>query len=194
MHIPADWSALLRAIRRVCPTAVIAGGALRDLDNGREVKDIDVFVFADSDREAFAAMEALNGANLDVSYDETFEGGKAYPEDQNLEVIQIAELHGHDLEVPVQLIFVRWDTARIVERFDYGICRLSWDGETLTRPPEYDEDKAAKVFRLRRDRPTPISMRGSVRRYARLTAEKYPDWDWWPFEAQLDCFALFDAA
>jgi len=177
MNIPPSWGALLRSIRAVCPTAVLAGGALRDLDNGREVKDLDIFIYADSDKQAFSGIRDLTAAGFEVSYDETFEGGKAYPEDQNLEVIQIADLEPVE-GWAVQLIFVRWDTARIIDRFDYGICQMSWDGEVLTKGEHYEADKAAQVFRLRRARPTPISMRGSVKRYARLTADKYPGWDW----------------
>lgn len=190
MNIPDSWGALVRSIREVCPTAVLAGGALRDLDNAREVKDLDIFIFADSDREAFGHIDALNAGPFSVSFDETFEGGKAYPEDQNLEVIQIADLLDHDL--PVQLIFVRWPTDRIVERFDYGICQLAYDGSELTKGEHYEADKAAQVFQLRRDRPTPVSMRGSVRRYARLTAEKYAGWDWAPYGG-LEGLEVFDA-
>lgn len=188
--IPFGWRELLAAVQAVCPTAVLAGGCLRDRDNGRPVKDLDIFIFADSDREAFGHINALTESEFEVSYDETYEGGGAYPDDQNLEVIQIAALHaGPAMEnlggLPVQLIFTRWDTSRIVERFDYGICRLSFDGENIVRPLEYDEDREAQVFRLRRDRPTAISMRGSIRRYARLVNEKYEGWDWWPFEQTL---------
>lgn len=173
--IPAEWTELLLRIRAVCPTAVLAGGALRDLDNGREVKDLDVFIGEGTMDGALRAIRALQEAGFEVVYDETFEGGKVYPEDQNLEVVLVAEMEGFDL--PVQLIFTGWRTEIIVDRFDYGVCRLSWDGKELVRPPEYDEDKAAQVFRLRRDRPSPASLRGSVRRYARLV-EKYPGWDW----------------
>lgn len=180
--IPVKWRELLAAIQAVCPSAVLAGGALRDRDNGVAVKDLDIFITARDARDAFDAIIALTAADLEVSFDET-NGDTAYPEDQNLEVVQIADLHTTITSLPVQLIFTNWDTARIVERFDYGICRLSFDGEQIVRPPEYDEDREKQVFRLRRDRPTPISMRGSIRRYARLTRDKYEGWDWWPYEA-----------
>jgi hypothetical protein len=183
--IPASWGILLRTVRDVCPSAVLAGGALRDWDNGRPVKDLDIFIAADGMDEALAAIARLTRAGFEVSFDETGEE-TAYPEDQNLEVILVADvLNRRPTALPVQLIFTAWDTSQIVERFDYGICRLAYDGERFVRPPEYDEDKAAQVFRLRRDRPTPISMRGSIRRYARLVNSKYAGWDWAAYEAPL---------
>lgn len=178
--IPEPWRKLLASIQTVCPSAVLAGGALRDIDNARPVKDLDIFIHAKGDREAFMAIELLRVAGFDISFDTTFGAGQAYPEDQNLEVVQIADLH--DGPLPAQLIFTNWPTERIVERFDYGICRLSFDGQSIVRPPEYDEDREAQLFRLRRDRPTPISMRGSIRRFARLTNDKYQGWDWAAFE------------
>lgn len=172
--IPPSWTELLLRIREVCPSAVLAGGALRDLDNGRDIKDLDVFIYAESETQARVAMERLGDAGFSVSWEQN--DATVYPEDQNLEVVAVMDLLG--FELPVQLIFTNWDTDFIVDRFDYGICRLSWDGKQLVRPPEYDQDKAAKLFRLRRDRPTPVSLRGSVRRFARLTSGKYAGWDW----------------
>jgi hypothetical protein len=191
MQIPSSWTAAVLAIRAVCPTAVLAGGALRDLDNDRPIKDFDVFIAADDLEAAEDAMASLTEAGLTVAFDPT--ELTVYPEDQNLEVVAVAEIQMPEAlkpfagirALPVQAVFVRWDTAQIVDRFDYGICRLSYDGSgtTVLPPLEYTDDKANKVFRLRRERLTPLSMRGSVKRYARLTAEKYPGWDWQAFEA-----------
>lgn len=178
MEIPPQWASLLRGIRRVVPSAVLAGGALRDLDNDRPVKDLDIFVIAENDRDAEGVTNLLREAGYPVCNDPG--DITAYPEDQNLEVVRVAHLEGRE---DVQFIFVNWDTSRIVERFDYGICQITFDGTALYRSPAYEEDKRDQVFRLRRDRPTPVSMRGSVKRYARLTNEKYPGWDWQPYEA-----------
>lgn len=177
--IPLAWQKELADLRAVCPTAVLAGGALRDLDNGREVKDLDIFIRAMSEREALCAIELLNASGFHVEHQPS--DLTSYPEDQNLEVVLIANVVGSDETPPVQLIFTNWDTDRIVERFDYGICRVAFDGTNLVVSDDYIDDREAQVFRLRRDRPTAISMRGSIHRYARLTADKYPGWTWWPY-------------
>lgn len=192
MNIPQSWRDLLAAIQAVCPTAVIAGGALRDLDNFRPIKDVDIFINARGMVEAQDACAALKAAGYPV--EPTFDEKTVYPEDENLEVVLVTDLgvtvcatdDAYLVQVPVQLIFVNWDTARITDRFDYGICRLSFDGGAVIPPMEYIDDKANKVFKLRRSRPTPLSMRGSIHRYARLTAEKYQGWTWWPFEEPCD--------
>lgn len=188
MNIPQSWRDLLAAIQAVCPSAVIAGGALRDLDNHRPIKDVDIFINARGMDQALDACAALKAAGYPVVPE--FDEKNVYPEDENLEVVLVTDLgvavtatdDAYLTKVPVQLIFVNWDTARITERFDYGICRLSFDGGAVIPPLEYVDDKANKVFRLRRNRPTPMSMRGSIHRYARLIAEKYQGWTWWPFE------------
>lgn len=179
--IPQAWRDVLAAIRAVCPSAVLAGGCLRDRDNGRDVKDLDVFINARWLDDAELCIYQLREGGFNVIFEPSDK--TAYPEDQNLEVVAVAELDASALvNIPVQLIFTNWPTERIVERFDYGICRLSFDGTSIIRPPEYDEDREARVFRLRRERPTAVAMRGSIHRYARLTSEKYAGWTWWPFE------------
>ncbi len=181
MIIPDAWAAILADMQRVCPSAVLAGGCLRDLDNDKPVKDLDVFITEGSMQRVERIVGSLREAGYTV--EPTFGDTTAYPEDQNLAVVAVVGIeHPASSGLAVQLIFTNWDTALITERFDYGICRLAFDGETLTKPPEYIEDKSARVFRLRRDRPTPVSMRGSIRRYARLVNEKYQGWDWWPYE------------
>ena len=44
LTIPSAWRAALGAVQSVVPQAVLAGGALRDRDNGKKVKDLDIFL------------------------------------------------------------------------------------------------------------------------------------------------------
>src|SRR5262245_52415439 len=56
--VPARWQEVLLSLRAGgFPEAVIAGGALRDLDNNRPVKDVDIFV-----RHRDGAVELLDKA------------------------------------------------------------------------------------------------------------------------------------
>lgn len=186
--IPPWWKDILAEAQAVAPSAVLAGGALRDRALDRPIKDLDIFIQASSEREADAIMEELKGVGFRVKYEPS--ELTCYPEDQNLEVVCVADVEGCAL--PVQLIFTTWPTDRIVERFDYGVCRIAFDGQKIVCPPEFDEDAKAKVFRLRRDRPTPASMRGSVHRFARLTNDKYAGWTWWPFESPEQWVGVFE--
>lgn len=173
MEVPAPWQAALAAIQTVCPEAVIGGGCLRDLDNGREVKDIDIFVYGD--KEA-----SLRGLNLrlfgmtGIEHVGDIDPKGMYPVGDGNDVVGFFEIETTDVALPVQIIMVSHDTARICDRFDYGICRISFDGNALTRTPEYEQDKIDQVFKLRRKR-TDAELVASVHRYARLS-KKYEGW------------------
>jgi hypothetical protein len=170
MDIPENWKTLLAAVREVLPDAVIGGGCLRDLDNGREVKDIDIFTSGANMRRLTNNRDELIEAGFDC---DEIDPDKLYPIGDGNDVVGHFDILG-GVGLPVQIIVVNWPIARIVERFDFGICWLAFDGETLTRPVEYDEDKRDKVFRLRRQR-TNEEMVASVHRYARLS-RKYEGW------------------
>jgi tRNA nucleotidyltransferase/poly(A) polymerase len=43
IELPRAWELVLERIRSVLPSAYLAGGAIRDFDNARAVKDFDVF-------------------------------------------------------------------------------------------------------------------------------------------------------
>jgi len=186
MQIPAEWKAALTAVQAIYPEAVIAGGCLRDLDNGREVKDIDIFVRGD----AAPVLENLHARLLREGYAaEDIDEDSMYPVGERNEVVGFFEMEFEGLDVPLQIIMVNWDTARICDRFDFGICRIAFDGEKLIRTPEYEQDKTDRVFRLRRQRDD-IEMVASVHRFARLS-RKYEGWPFALFAEVDDEFELF---
>lgn len=174
--IPAAWTQALDAIQQIAP-AVMAGGCLRDLDNGREVKDIDIFV---SDRGAranglYALREQLIEADLACA---EIDESKMYPVGDGNDLIGCIDMEFADCCPPVQIIMVACSLDRILERFDYGICRISFDGTVLVRHPDYIADREAKLFRLRLHRDHQ-QLSASVHRFARLT-RKYEDWRFVP--------------
>ena len=188
MQVPQFWADALTSIRAVHPmleSAVIAGGALRDLDNGREIRDIDIFVRGEGEKDLFACRERLLEAGFEVGY---YDPDKLYPVGENNEVVGYFDVHVEAVEQPFQLIVVKWDTAKIVDRFDFGICKIAFDGRDLVVHPDYTEDKAAQQFRICRERDR-SQLEASVHRYARL-AQKYPGW---PFRLLLKKFG-FSAA
>ncbi len=137
MKIPALWHVALRAVQETCPGAIIAGGALRDLDNDRPVKDVDIFFPCDG-ADAFAAAVWTLETELDVKTDYTL--GKEYRENFN-DVVGVArftvqntefELIGIDLE--------QTGVKNIVDRFDFGLCQISYDGKFVHRTAAYGVD------------------------------------------------------
>lgn len=178
MEIPQPWKDALAAVQAVCPEAVIAGGCLRDLDNGREVKDIDIFVTGEKEGVLRGLHERMSSDGFDA---EEIDTASMYPVGERNEVVGFFEVRFDDLDVPAQIIMVNWDTAKICDRFDFGICRIAFDGERLIRTGEYEADKHDEVFRLRRERDD-IELVASIHRFARLS-RKYEGWP----------FALYDA-
>jgi len=183
MEIPQSWCDALAAIQQVRPDAVLAGGCLRDLDNGRPVKDLDIFVRGCGVDELESLADKLGGAGLDCAEVDT---DSLYPVGDLTDLTGFFEVRFAGIAQPVQMIMVEWDTAHIVDRFDYGICRIAFDGRELTRAPEYEDDKEKKVFRLRRRREGP-ELESSVHRYARLV-QKYEGWRFGAFVDHVDEF------
>lgn len=168
--IPGEWTKTLLAIQALGTPAVIGGGALRDLDNGRPIKDVDVFVPCKTDTDVQVWHAKLSA----IFSCDPIDSEAWYPLGEANEVVGFFTFRASGL-YPFQFIGVQWDVAKIIDRFDFGICKLSYDGQTVTIHPDYLADKEAKVFRLRRPRDDQ-QLRASVIRYARLYA-KYEGWD-----------------
>lgn len=179
--IPLGWLHTLWDIQKVCPSAVIAGGALRDLWHDKPVKDIDIFIEAGGDTEAWGLFQKLGGTMpedagknyglADVA-DMDEEGG-AYPRSME-EVILVQDYPGqNDTGLPVQLIFVNWKTDKIHLRFDLGICRISTDGAELSTSEAFRFDSREKLLNVRRCQ-NKWALGSTINRIVRLK-EKYPD-------------------
>jgi hypothetical protein len=168
--IPAPWKSALSAIQKIDLNAVIAGGCLRDLDNGREVKDIDIFVEGRSADALFGLHRQLVDAGLDCA---EIDPEKMYPIGDGNDLIGCIDITFDECP-PLQVIMVYWPLDRLLERFDFGICKVSFDGQCLTFHQDYSADKREQVFRLRRER-TGSELVASVHRFARLN-RKYENW------------------
>jgi hypothetical protein len=142
---------------------------MRDLDNGRPIKDLDVFY-----NEAHAAdnfISALSGRYVykngitDCSYID------AASEIFSTTVF-IDTQGGPDLN----LINVdpSFDTTKMLERMDFGICLIGFNGEEVIRTKAYHHDQANQQFTLTRADSIEGTLR-SLKRYDRL-AQKYPEW------------------
>jgi hypothetical protein len=176
-EIPATWTEALRSIQVLRPEAVIGGGCLRDLDNGRPVKDIDIFVRGSKAEHLESLHQALSDG--DQFHVEEIDSDNWYPVGDGNDVVGFFEMRLYVDDPPIQIIMVDFDCSLIVERFDYGICRIAFDGVTLIKSPEYLLDQANEVFKLRRSRDE-NQLAASVHRYARLV-QKYPGWTFAPY-------------
>jgi len=169
LQLPEAWLDTMSRVRTVAPSAYLAGGALRDLDNNRPVKDLDVFFTEDMDSARFDA--ALAGVYV---YKKWCPGDYIDAAKEVQTTYTFASLTGQP-----DLNFVQLDRsfnpAAIVERMDFGLCQIGFDVMGVTTTPDYDFDKRNSVFTLTRAETVEAVMR-SLKRFQRLK-QKYVGWD-----------------
>ena len=173
LAIPDQWSEALYNIRwKACDTAVIAGGCLRDLDNGRPVKDIDIFVTHDTKMSRVKDALKKNVADwkraVEYGHIEVKE-----PKGRRGRVAEAIEAPGG---FPVNVIRLRPDlpTAQSWREHDFGICQIAYDGNIVESTEYYTYDKENETFGLRYC-PSYEVFCQSMKRFQRIH-EKYPTW------------------
>lgn len=176
INVPQPWQDVLADIQQVCPSAVIAGGCLRDIYLDKKVKDIDIFIQAGDITEAEGLFEKLDGKppktrDFGLSMDEA----GAYP-DSMTEVILVEDYPGKNpTGSPVQLIFTNWRTSCIIDRFDTGFCQIMFDGKEVRASEWFHHDCGLKVINIRRCE-SKTHLGSSIKRFARFQ-KKFPDWE-----------------
>lgn len=174
--IPADWEELRSLVELACGPTVIVGGALRDLDNNRAVKDLDLFVLvppllANSFDPAFYEA-ALRRTVPGLEVVQQLHTGYAEFRD---EVFHVTTCRVAEFPYELQVIFTTLETPQAaVERVDFGMCQIGWDGEALIRTTAYYCDRATCSFTLLQA-PSEHHRKRSIRRFERFV-EKYPGW------------------
>lgn len=181
LKLPQAWSTTMLVVRSVLPSAFLAGGALRDLDNDRPVKDLDVFFTEEAyelgileDKLAKLNYFFKNSCNAQYLAGTAGEvdGTTTYahrPMEGGFEgvLVTLPELNLIQLEKS-------FNPASIVERVDFGICQIGYDLLGVVTTPAYEFDKVNQRFTLTRAE-TVDGVKRSIKRYERLSA-KYPGW------------------
>lgn len=184
--LPPSWGVTLAAIQKVFPEAVIAGGALRDLIIGRPVKDIDIFIKAtgsDDDTHRFLASiygeaHALNKEDVKEYHEQLSELQGVYslsrPRETEDDWLSPSREIRDENGCPFQVIALNTEVTptSVVERMDFGICRVAHDGQHLDATHEFLLDMENQTFTLLRAH----SPARSQHRYDRLVREKYQGW------------------
>lgn len=184
--IPDAYASALVHVQRTFPGAVIAGGALRDLENERPVKDIDIFIPdivipepepVDGPFGTLTCVPDFNWLRTKI-IESLPEGGElvgvmgSYEGWATEEVIGVFDIKTPDLDY--QVICLTSGPETILPRMDFGICRISWDGSEVHRTDEYNADRLNECLTLHRcDDRTQYDR--SITRYTRL-AKKYQGW------------------
>ena len=110
------------------PSAIVAGGCVRDEIFGKPVKDIDVFVSYEDYENRTVNIQDVLGREVVLDGDSgDYEGG------EDAEVRGVVSLEPHEGELPVQVIVLAPGMSPLdrVGRFDFGFCQVAWDGNNL---------------------------------------------------------------
>lgn len=181
MNIPQRWLDVLRALQAAGFTeAFIGGGALRDLDNDKPVKDVDIFVryrgihtfdtigdtFGYAGRDLTACPKTYDNAHLEVVGVYEFPSGMMA--EPMFNVIACNGPQGDDLFRHHHL-----------ERFDLGICRIMATGTYVFRSSEYKRDVENQTITI----VNPVNVERSMERAIRIRDRAYSGWTIVPYAA-----------
>jgi hypothetical protein len=167
--LPEAWFNILAQVRSVLPSAYLAGGAIRDYDNGRPVKDLDVFF-----TEPFEFHGPLDKALEGLYLYRTWCPGQ-YMDTQN----EVGSTFTYDSLCGLpQLNLIQLDKQfnppDIIERVDFGLCQIGADQLGVEFTAAYEFDKANQCLTLTRAESVQ-GVKRSLRRYERLS-KKYEGW------------------
>lgn len=160
----------MERVRSSLPSAYLAGGAIRDYDNQRPVKDLDVF-FTEVNFDRRALEDSL--VNLGYFYKNHCPG--AYM-DAAREVDGSTNYVSTEGQPELNLIQLTPDfnPASIIERVDFGLCQIGADALGVDYTPAYEFDRTNQVLTLTRGESVD-GVRRSLKRYERLS-QKYQGW------------------
>lgn len=168
--IPSEWRDVLREVQEVFPSAVIAGGALRDSMWDKPVKDVDILVPVTFDYigSLDAAYEAVWNmfSGQDIVLDSQSQYGVKCKEDEDRDLYAIFKLtRGYKYDI----ILCTPDAARI-ETFDINICQISYDARKLLFTGDYAHGFLTRQIKV-------VNVNRTDRNAARVQRllEKYPN-------------------
>lgn len=173
-RIPKEWDYVLNLIQKQFPKAIIAGGALRDLDNGRSIKDVDIFIptsISGTVQELYNAVrEHYIFADATLSFASYIDGEEQEVpeehEDRALDGIVFFEYAGYKFEC-----IVCKPAFADISSFDINICQIKYDGSCVIKTEAYERGVRDNYIRI-------VTQNRQDRNAARLAriAVKYPDW------------------
>lgn len=189
--IPHDYmrSALHLMHKSGHDSAIIAGGAIRDMFHGVEISDVDIFVqyktLPDTPKRSF------NHDEWNEYWRDVFQLGSKFfstvqwvyspythPDDED----HVPE--GHHVSavwdvisegISYQIIMLNIDPVTYVEQqFDFGICRAYFDGSRVRYSREFVRDSRNRTITLVCDTLTDAQVRYAITNHLSKILAKYP--------------------
>jgi hypothetical protein len=171
IELPEAWVVTMERVRSVLPSAYLAGGAIRDFDNQRPVKDLDVFF-----TEAAWPLTWLEDQLAKLGYFYKSQCPGQYLDGAANEVYGTTVYQNTEGQPELNLIQLEpgFNSASIIERVDFGLCQIGADMLGVEYTPAYEYDRTNHVLTLTRAESVDGVWR-SLMRYERLS-QKYQGW------------------
>lgn len=145
MQVPDLWKELLEKIQEHQYLAVIAGGCLRDLDHGKEISDVDIFV------PQLPTLEfTARGTHVqDIPELVVVKEGNFYWMRQSQGANRVLKCEYKGIAVDIVEMLGIDNLWHVINRFDYGLNRIAYDGDRIYTSEYYEHDKKNKTFTMR---------------------------------------------
>lgn len=176
-RIPPNWLEIYDLVSDHLGKVTFAGGALRDWDNGREVKDLDFF-YSEAQQESLLRLIPELRATHHIPRNRPIMGQA--DEDNTswdgADTVSTLYLPSLDASLPdINLVGVVNPMIEVqLDRFDFGTCRIGWDGNQLIRTEEYLDDQRSRTFTICADRKDDQLIR-TYQRFERIS-QRYRGW------------------
>lgn len=199
-NIPGNWKIMLLALSLAgAEEAVIAGGALRDLYNGRKIGSVDVFIkapfmqksfmkqladyniLARTQRDAkgrlvkFLPVKKRLGAQTTERYmigdplDRTDTWQIIDREGTTFNIIMLGSDLGGELRKSYKEGNHRKGIANLLSRFDFGLCQIACNMHSVITTDAYNRDAQKRTLTLR----DPLA---TTAEHVAAMISKYPDY------------------
>ncbi len=145
---------VLRKIKAVYPTAIIAGGYHRDIYNNKEYSDVDIYVDGSKHRQTEATDTSFWKELLGLKTDdyksgdyieECSETDEDYDAINNDSILAVFELCKNQISYNV-IVIARPPIEYVIEEFDFGLCKVYCDGEKVSFTKEFMTDVEQKTL------------------------------------------------
>jgi len=179
--LPKEVMAVFTEIKSVFPSAVIAGGALRDLHYGKAPKDFDIFIPETEDefkQHSVGLMQAAfpeakaQGAPLEPTQQEEVSSSSGTTVLSSIRSIYgVYELKRDGFEFDI----IFGDTrAADINLFDFSFNQIACDGKTVWYTAAYEETYRTRVVTVIRSPQTELQEDRFRDRFKRF-AKKFPE-------------------
>lgn len=171
VEVPEVWNEILQSLQKGGIKGIIAGGCVRDFILEKPIKDIDVFVPVGCGFDMWLPEGTVLTRKNDLSYAPFSDGMVKYT--------TTIEYKGNDVQI-IEVDLEEFSAGKLMDRMDFTICQAAFhideEGDHVFFTTGWfwraGDDEEFRLIRADNEAQFDYSMK----RFERLTAEKYKGW------------------